>query len=130
MKKSKIKLWMTPVKELNRWKKNQGVFLFTGNVAQLIIIDMNDPIGVMLQRPLRISRENGVITGVFCLNDFFVKKHKKQPLYIVAAYDRAAKTFVHEVKAEYLPLVLDNPDVRYIGGEERETARIRLGLNK
>lgn len=133
MKKTKAKIWMTTPKELTKWKKNQGVFFLSGQLAQVVIIDLNDPIGVLIQKPLRISKESGTITGVFSLNNMLVKQAKKKgydlkEIFVVAAYNREAKSFVYTVSGEQLPLVLNNPEVRYIGGEERSTAKIRLGM--
>lgn len=127
--------WAVKSQELNRWAKVQGVFFLQGFIAQLVIIDIKDPIGVMLAKPLRISKEEVIITGVFCLNNYYINqakvnknREKMEPHYVVAAYKPASKAFVHVLDAGLLPLVLGNPEIRYLGTAERERVRQNLGM--
>ena len=133
-KKSKSKPhWYITTRELNQWKKAQGVYVLSGGIAQLVFIDLTDPIGIMLQRPVKLSKEEGVIIGTFIINEPQVRdtkktKHPARPYYIVSVYNQRAKAFMYVVPGQFLPQILDHPDIRYICGEERERARAALRL--
>jgi hypothetical protein len=133
MKGVKKPSWATSTKELNKWKKAQGIFMFSGNQCQVMIMDLDDPIGILIQKPVRISRDDGVIVGSFCLNEFEVKagKQKKQevkPYYFAAPYARHARCFVYQANGAQLPLILSNPDIRYVEGKDRERCKKVLEL--
>ncbi len=129
-RKSSKPFWYAKVCELNRWQKNLGVYMLSGHTAQIVFIDLTDPIGIMLQRPLKLNRDEGIITGTFMLNMPQVKdkKIKAKPYYIVAVYNPRAKAFMYSIPGEHLPHVLSHPEIRYISGEERERARATLRL--
>ena len=129
-------LWWAKTCELNRWKKIWSVYMFSGNVCQIVLIDLGDPIGIMMQKPKRISREEGIITGIFVLNEPTVAATKKEkdprkrfePHYFVAVYNPRAKAFMYAVPGEQLPEILEHPDIRYVAGEERERTKAVLRL--
>lgn len=126
-KRSKKPNWVESVDALKKWQKTFAVFMMNGAVCQLVIVDLSDPIGVMLQRPSKISRDNGVITGVFILNSDKLKgKLAQKPYYVVAMYDPAAKAFMYKIEGNLLPMVLGNKETHFIVGEER--ARVRKQL--
>lgn len=135
MKGIKKPSWATPTKELNKWKKAQGVFMFSGNQCQVMIVDLDDPIGILIQKPVRISRDEGVIVGSFCLNEHEVRAGKKEkrevkPYYFAAPYVRASKCFVYQCNGAQLPLILGNPEIRYVDGKDREQCKKVLEMSR
>jgi sRNA-binding regulator protein Hfq len=126
-KRSKKPNWVEPVDALKKWQKTFAVFMMNGAVCQLVIVDLNDPIGIMLQRPCKISRDEGVITGVFVLNGDKLKgKFAQKPYYVVAVYDPPAKAFVYKIEGNLLPMVLGNKYMHFIVGEDRVRVRKQL----
>lgn len=130
-KKSKLPSWVESTATLHKWRRVYGVFMMTGAICQLVIVDLNDPIGVSLQKPLKISREEGTITGVFLLNASQIKgRNAQKPYYIVAVYDKAAKAFVYQIEGQLLPMVLGDKAIHFIVGEERNRVRDQLTVTK
>lgn len=132
--KKEVPSWNISVTELKKWERNQGVFMLSGNLCQLVIIDLQDPIGVLLQKPFRIEKNEGVITAVFCLNSWiFEGRTKKQkeflkPFFIVGSYLRENKCFIYKAEGTDLPMILGNPYIRYVNHDERKAIAEKLGL--
>ena len=129
--KVKKPLWATPAKEISYFKKAHGVFMLSGHLCQLMIVDLEDPIGVLLQKPKRLIREGQVITGVFCLNEYEVRASKKQtkPFHVVAVYLRKSKCFRYDADGVTLPMILSNPAIRFVIGEDRERCKKVLEMS-
>lgn len=108
--------WIATTEELTKWQKIQGVFMHEGKKCQVILMDGDDPIGVILQRPFRLIKENREILGSFKLKE----------KWLVAPYVKFASAFVCELEPDELDLVFGNPEVCYVEGKDRETLKIFL----
>ena len=132
LKPGEIPTWHATGRQLSTWQKAFGIFLLKGGIAQLVITDLGEPIAILLQKPVRIQREDGVITGAFILNEAqrkgIHKNKKPKAFYVAALYDTQAKAFVHQIDGNLLPMVLNNKQARYLIGEER--ARVAAALTK
>ncbi len=124
MKVEKKKRWAFSPAELRKWRKE--VFFLGNSRVQFVVVDLEDPICVGSLKPLRLSKDSGVIVGVFCLNEANAKKDRAY--LIVAPYIKGVQAFVYSVKGNELPMVLDNPELRFIVLEER--ARVAKALKE
>lgn len=127
--------WTITDTELRRWQKIHGIFLHRGLKAQVVIVDVGDPIMILLQRPIRLTRdeEGGAITGTFVLNERDVRWAEKQrprqfikPVFTVALFCRKAKAFVYHCEGHQLPLIMNHPDGTYIEKTEERKRVLEL----
>lgn len=118
-------LWYMTTGELRKWKKQ--VFLLPGFLAQVVILDQNEPIGIMMGQPKLLDKKEGITTGVFLINEYEIIAGKKlkpkihvPPRHVVTTYDAKAKVFSWRMPWEALEFVLAHPDITPVDGEERK----------
>jgi len=122
--------WMARDKELGQWAKRQGVFFQAGRTCQVLLLDLGEPFGVMLQRPYRINKEDGLIFGTFLLNRRQIEQARRnvpKPVWLVGTYVRSVNAFVCEVPPEAVTYAIAEPVVSYLEYEKRKELEQALG---
>lgn len=129
--------WFIDTKTLNRWQTIQGLFLFPGHVAQIILTFQREPYMVWLKKPVRIEELNHLIVATFALNDeereacYIARRDVPPYIWKSAIYNRELKAFIGQIDQGDLEHLENISNSRYLKFDERKALADKLmGVNE
>jgi hypothetical protein len=113
----RIPSWVLSTKELRRWRDVQGVLLFPGWQAQLVLRDNGEPVFVMFSKPLLLKKENGAVLGTFKIE----LPGDAYKMFLAGPYYRCLQGFSVDVQPQEFDFLVRHPEIaRYLNMDERD----------
>jgi hypothetical protein len=116
----RLPVWALKGRELLKWQRLHGIFLYDSQRANVLYLDHGEPVAAMFMRPLVLSKENRAIFGTFKLDDEAARKH----IWVVGRYDGGTCSFVVSGTLEQISFVMTHPQgVNWFDLQARERVK-------